>query len=140
MKAPARSAWLALALGTAAVAGLIMGVELTLDDPVWPERGGIEGLLQACLIFFAWSLPPSALTAAALIFLRRRGPAAAFAPLLLVVAGATVQAGALWTEARLAGAGSFPWRELVPSAVAGALAGLASLTMTPPHAGETMHG
>ena len=132
--------WLALAVGTAAVAGVIMGVEITLDDPVWPERGGVEGLLQACLIFFAWSLPPSALTAATLFLLIRRIGAGGPAITLLTLAGAAVQAGALWVEALLAGAGPFPWRDLAPSAAVGAMAGVLSPMAGRPRSRKAAHG
>jgi hypothetical protein len=46
---------LAVAGAAALVAGSVTGTLLTLEDPVWPERGGLEGLLQACALFTAYA-------------------------------------------------------------------------------------
>jgi hypothetical protein len=108
-----------------------MGVDITLEDPAWPGRGGITGLLQGSFIFFLWSLPPAIVAASLLLLLlpRIEGMNVGAAALLMILAGAAIQTAILWVEALLAGAGPFPWRDLVPSAIAGASIGLLSLML-----------
>ena len=43
-----------MAGAAALVAGTITGTQVTVEDPVWPERGGIEALVQICLMFTAY--------------------------------------------------------------------------------------
>jgi hypothetical protein len=117
--------WLGLTFTTAALAGVISGVEFTLRDPVWPARGGAEAIAQSCLIFFAWSLAPSGLTGATLLLLK--GELTVHHQSILVLAGAAAQTAGTWAVGWLSGAGFFPARDLLPFALAGALAGAFAL-------------
>ena len=78
---------LAVAGAAALIVGGITGTQLTLEDPVWPERGGIEGLLQTCALFtvyaFAVALAVGALLSVTLSpLMARRGPSGPLAHLL----------------------------------------------------------
>jgi hypothetical protein len=80
LKPPARAVRLIAVAGAAAgIAGSIAGTQLTLRDEAWPERGGIEGLLQVCALFTAYAFPV-ALAVGALLAVTlspltaRRGP------------------------------------------------------------------
>jgi hypothetical protein len=58
LKPPPRALRLLAVAGAAAgIAGFIAGTQLTLRDEAWPERGGIEGLLQVCALFTAYAFP-----------------------------------------------------------------------------------
>jgi hypothetical protein len=61
---------IATAGAAALIAGFVTGSLLTLQDPAWPGRGGLKGLVQTCALFtfyaFAAALAIGALLSVAL--------------------------------------------------------------------------
>ena len=51
------------------IAGCIAGTQLTIEDPVWPERGGIEALVQICLLFTGYAFVVAVAVGAAASFI-----------------------------------------------------------------------
>lgn len=127
---------IAVAAVAAPIAGSITGTFLTVEDEAWPERGGLEAVLQISALFtgyaFAVALAAGALLSVTLSpLMARRGPIAhglASLPLglgvhLLVDAaiGERIDSPEDWLGGTLAGASAGPlwWllvqRRLAPS-------------------------